>query len=98
MQFSLFRSGEPGVTYREGTGEWLTCVWSTAVGAVDGLFLVSRYLSGRPRQAGFADLCIEATRIEDTAGMADATELKNYEVERRLAPFMIIHGQRPWTG
>ena len=99
MQFSSFRSGEPGMVYRDGdrrvahlrmtNGRWLhlTDYFWTAATYLDVL-----------AQAGFTDLRIDAPRIGDAAGMVDSVELKDYEVERRFAPFMIIHGRRPQTG
>jgi SAM-dependent methyltransferase len=98
MQFSSFRSGEPGVIYRDGdrrvahlrmtNGKWLHLTdYFWAAGTYRNV------LAG----AGFTDVHIEAPRMGDAAGMVDAVELKNYEVERRFAPFMIIHGRRPRT-
>lgn len=99
MQFSSFRSGEPGVTYQDGDQRvaHLRMANGTWLQLTDYFWTAGTY-RGVLAEAGFTDLRIEAPRIQDAAGIIDATELRNYEVEQRFAPFMIIHGQRPRTG
>ncbi|MEO7193548.1 MAG: methyltransferase domain-containing protein [Pseudonocardiaceae bacterium] len=82
MQFSTFRSGEPGVTYRDGdprvahllmtNGEWLE---------LPDYFWSAHTYQEILAEVGFTDLRTDAPVLADT--------------ERGHAPFMLIHGRRP---
>jgi ubiquinone/menaquinone biosynthesis C-methylase UbiE len=82
MQFSTFRSGEPGVTYHDGdprvahllmtNGEWLE---------LPDYFWSARTYREILAEVGFTDLRTDAPVLAD--------------VERGYAPFMLIHGCQP---
>ncbi len=100
VQFSSFRSGEPGVTYQEGdprrarllltTGEWLE---------LQDYFWSARTYEEILTEAGFTDLRTEAPSPADAPGLADPTDLDawDYDAERRHPPFVLIHGCKPGT-
>ncbi|MGH3923852.1 MAG: methyltransferase domain-containing protein, partial [Pseudonocardiaceae bacterium] len=98
VQFSTFRSGDPGVTYQEGdprrarllltNGEWLE---------LQDYFWSAHTYGEILTEAGFTDLRTEAPLRADAPGLADPADLNawDYEVERHQAPFLIIHGRKP---
>ncbi|MGH3905771.1 MAG: class I SAM-dependent methyltransferase [Pseudonocardiaceae bacterium] len=98
VQFSGFRSGEPGVTYQEGdprrarllltNGEWLE---------LQDYFWSARTYEEILTEVGFTDLRTEAPLLADAHGLADPADLDawDYEVERRHAPFLLIRGDKP---
>lgn len=100
VQFSGFRSGEPGVTYQDGDprtahllladGEWLE---------LSDYFWSARTYQEILAEAGFTDLRTEAPLLADADGLADPADLAawDYDAERRNAPLMLIHGCRPAT-
>jgi ubiquinone/menaquinone biosynthesis C-methylase UbiE len=98
VQFSTFRSGEPGVTYQEGdprtarvlltNGEWLE---------LRDYFWSARTYEEVLTEAGFIDLRAEAPLLADTYGLADPADSDgwDYEVEHTRPPLLLIHGCRP---
>lgn len=97
-QFSSFRSGEPGVTYREGdprrahllltNGEWLE---------LQDYFWSARTYEEILTEVGFTELRTEAPLLAEAYGLADPADLEawDYEVERQHPPFLLLHGCKP---
>ncbi|MGH3916052.1 MAG: class I SAM-dependent methyltransferase [Pseudonocardiaceae bacterium] len=100
VQFSSFRSGEPGVIYQEGdprrarllltNGEWLE---------LQDYFWSARTYEEILTEVGFTELRTEAAGPADAPGLADPADLNacDYEVEHRHAPFVLVHGRKPRT-
>jgi len=100
MQFSTFRSGEPGVTYQDGdprvahllmtNDKWLE---------LSDYFWAAHTYQTILAEVGFTDLRTDAPVLADAEGLADPADLdaSDYDIERRCAPFMLIHGCRPAT-
>ncbi|MGH4019533.1 MAG: methyltransferase domain-containing protein [Pseudonocardiaceae bacterium] len=98
VQFSTFRSGEPGVTYQEGDpraarllltdGTWLE---------LDDYFWSARTYEEVLAEAGFTDVQAETPLLADAYGLADPADLDawDYEVERVRPPLLLVHGRRP---
>jgi ubiquinone/menaquinone biosynthesis C-methylase UbiE len=98
MQFSTFRSGEPGVTYQDGdpriahllitSGEWLE---------LPDYFWSAHTYQKILVEVGFTDLRTDAPVLADAEGLADPADLNagDYAIERRHPPLMLIHGCRP---
>jgi ubiquinone/menaquinone biosynthesis C-methylase UbiE len=98
VQFSTFRSGEPGMTYKDGdprvarlllnNGEWLE---------LSGYFWSARTYHEVLAEAGSTDLRSEAPLLADAYGLADPADLNawDYDAERTHSPAMLIHGCRP---
>lgn len=98
MQFSTFRSGEPGVIYQDGdpriahllmtNGEWLE---------LPDYFWSAHTYQEILAEVGFTDIHTDAPVRADAEGLADPADLdaRDYDIERSHAPFMLIHGHRP---
>ncbi|MGH3873661.1 MAG: class I SAM-dependent methyltransferase [Pseudonocardiaceae bacterium] len=98
VQFSSFRSGEPGVTYQDGdprrarllltTGEWLE---------LQDYFWSARTYEEILSDVGFIELRPEAPLLAEASGLADPTDLEawDYQMERRRPPFLLLHGRKP---
>ncbi|MGH3800464.1 MAG: methyltransferase domain-containing protein [Pseudonocardiaceae bacterium] len=100
VQFSSFRSGEPGVTYQDGdprrarllltNDEWLD---------LQDYFWSARTYEEILSEVGFTELRTEAPLLAEAYGLADPADLEawDYEVERRHPPFLLLHGCKPGT-
>jgi ubiquinone/menaquinone biosynthesis C-methylase UbiE len=103
VQFSGFRSGEPGVIYQDGDprtahlqladGQWLE---------LSDYFWSAHTYQEILTEVGFTDLRTDAPLLSDAEELADSEltdpadrDTWDYDVERRTAPLMLIHGYRP---
>ena len=98
VQFSTFRSGEPGVVYQDGdprrarllltNGEWLE---------LSDYFWSAHTYQEVLAEVGFTDLRAEAPLLADAYGLVDPADLDawDHQVERSRAPFLLLHGCRP---
>lgn len=98
VQFSTFRSGEPGVTYQEGDPRtaWVLLTDGTWL-ELDDYFWSAQTYRQVLAEAGFTDVRAETPLLADADELAAPADLDawDYEAERMRPPLLLTHGCRP---